>query len=190
IPQLAAQLLCDPTVVKAGVNLSGDAHLLAYRYGLALINGVELSHLFKCLHPSPSIAPLAVQLGLAHLSARVLRHEADKTLQASDWKADQLTPAQIAYAAEDAQIAYHLYVALERQLHVDRWEGFNANAFTFNCAYVLDGRVVCPTEEPAMGRHVRLWGVFDDPSSTSPWTPKHAALSNWSKGIYAQCRLL
>ncbi|KAL1707816.1 ribonuclease H-like domain-containing protein [Schizophyllum commune] len=190
IPPLAIQILSDPTVVKTGVNLSVDALQTIYREGHSLLNGVELSHLYKCIHPTPSMAPLAVQLSLAHLSQEILGHEVDKELQTSDWRADPLSEEQIYYAGSDALIAYLLYVALEADLPPAPWDGFSANAFTFNCAYVAQGRVVTPDDCCVHGRNVKLWGVFEDPASSSSWSPRHEHLALWSKGISHQFRNL
>ncbi|KAL1737700.1 hypothetical protein HDZ31DRAFT_14380, partial [Schizophyllum fasciatum] len=162
----------------------GDAYMIAVREGHALHNGVELSHLYKCLHPSPAVAPLAVQLSLARLSSLLLDHEPDKELQRSDWRAYTLTADQIRYAQDDALIAYLVYERLEALLPQVPWDGYNANAFTFSCAYVVGGRVVTVQDEQVHGRDVKVWGVFEDPASSQAWSPKHAALSSWSKGVF------
>ncbi|KAL1739393.1 ribonuclease H-like domain-containing protein, partial [Schizophyllum fasciatum] len=159
IPPRAVEILEDPTVIKTGVSLVGDAYMIAVREGHALHNGVELSHLYKCLNPSPAIAPLSVQLSLARLSSLVLGHEADKELQQSDWRADVLSPEQIKYAQDDALIAYLVFERLESSLPQGPWEGYNANTFTFNCAYVVGGRIVTAQDEQIRGRDVKVWGV-------------------------------
>ncbi|KAL1711561.1 ribonuclease H-like domain-containing protein [Schizophyllum commune] len=189
-PPRAVEILEDPTVVKTGANLVGDAYAIAVRKGHALLNGVELSHLYKCLHPSPAVAPLSTQFSLGRLSSLILDHEPDKELQTSDWGAETLTPEQVYYAQDDALIAYLVYAALEPSLSQVPWNGFNANAFTFNCAYVVGGRIVTTQDQHTRGRDVKVWGVFEDPASPVAWTPKHTALALWSKGVYNLCRNL
>ncbi|KAL1682152.1 ribonuclease H-like domain-containing protein [Schizophyllum commune] len=189
-PTLLTVILEDPTIIKAGANLIMDAIAIAYREGHALRNGVELSHLYKCIYASLSMAPLSAQFSLAHLSLVVLGHEHDKELQTSDWKAEVLTPAQVRYSQDDALISYLVFVALERALRASPTFGFNANSFTFNCAYIVDGWIVNPYDQAVQGRDVKIWGVFDDPASPSSWSPKHVDLAVWSKGIYQLCRTL
>lgn len=48
-------------------------------------------------------------LSLSDLSRKALGVDVDKELQISDWSADNLTDAQIAYAALDAVLTYHLW---------------------------------------------------------------------------------
>ncbi|KAL1737888.1 hypothetical protein HDZ31DRAFT_78800, partial [Schizophyllum fasciatum] len=93
-------------------------------------------------------------------------------------------------AQDDALIAYLVYERLEALLPQVPWDGYNANAFTFSCAYVVGGRVVTVQDEQVHGRDVKVWGVFEDPASSQAWSPKHAALSSWSKGVFNLCRTL
>ena len=48
--------------VAALIDCTADATLLLRFYGIAMMNAIELSHLYKCLHPSIDQAPLLVQL--------------------------------------------------------------------------------------------------------------------------------
>jgi DNA polymerase-1 len=56
-----------------------------------------------------AIAPYRVPRSLAHVAREVLGEELDKELQTSDWSASTLSPAQMAYAAKDAEIMVPLF---------------------------------------------------------------------------------
>ena len=53
---------------------------------------------------------------LSDLSKRYLKRELDKELQASDWSAQELTAAQLDYAAKDVEVVLDLSTPLERKL--------------------------------------------------------------------------
>jgi DNA polymerase-1 len=58
--------------------------------------------------------------GLAMVAKRYLDVEVDKTLQASDWSAPELSKEQMAYAAQDVQLLLDLDAILQERLSVAR----------------------------------------------------------------------
>ncbi|KAL1691857.1 ribonuclease H-like domain-containing protein [Schizophyllum commune] len=193
IPSRVWTIFADPSIPKVGVALHNDAFWFAYLYGRGMLNVVDLSHLYKCLHPSIDAAPLTVQYSMRDLALWVLDEELEKNEQKSDWKTKVLTVAQLDYAFKDALVCYNVYARLSSQLSSLPWRKFNANSFVFNCAYFIDGQVRTRLDNVefdavAEGRHVRLWGVYDDPADSTAWAPKHDDLSVWSKGVYTLCR--
>jgi ribonuclease D len=57
------------------------------------------------------------RVSLAALAAMVLGETLDKSEQVSDWAAPELTPAQIAYALNDAVVTHRVWEALRAELH-------------------------------------------------------------------------
>ena len=81
--------------VAALIDCTADATLLLRFYGIAMMNAIELSHLYKCLHPSIDQAPLLVQHGLATLLELVVGQGLDKGCQRSNWGSTFLSGAQL-----------------------------------------------------------------------------------------------
>ena len=52
------------------------------------------------------------KIGMKNLSAMILGHRISKKQQISDWEKEELTPAQINYAATDAYVSRLLYIKL------------------------------------------------------------------------------
>jgi len=57
------------------------------------------------------------RISLADLAAMVLGETIDKTEQASDWTAAELTQSQLAYALNDAVVTHRIWEALRAELH-------------------------------------------------------------------------
>lgn len=64
-------------------------------------------------------------LSLARMCKMDLNIELDKSDQASDWSAEQLTEDQLAYGAYDAYVTWELYVYWKAQMNDGHWNGFH-----------------------------------------------------------------
>ena len=104
--QALDELLANPNLVKAGVALSGDVRQLQRLFPLRAEALVDLGQVAK-RHGNR-------QSGLRNLAALFLGARIPKGARTSNWAAAQLTPAQIAYAANDAWISRELYLCFRR----------------------------------------------------------------------------
>lgn len=105
------QLLQAPTPIKIFHNAKFDLKMLQHHFGL-VVNPV-----FDTMLASQIITngQEGESHSLAATVSRFLGMTLDKSAQRSDWS-QELTPAQLQYAANDAQILVPLYQAQERQL--------------------------------------------------------------------------
>lgn len=105
--QLAAEVLGDASICKAGFGLDNDNRTLPARLGVALRNVVDLDRVFKRHGYGNSVgvrAAVALVLGQGfHKSKRV---------STSNWAARQLSESQRRYAANDAHSAAMVQAAL------------------------------------------------------------------------------
>ena len=121
LPPAVRALLADPSVLKVGAGVAGDAARLGRDFGAGVRGAVEVRDLFAgggagdCSSGSGNGTGGAPPASLAALARAVLGAELDKSLQLSDWGAPDLSGAQVAYAAADALAARELAVAAYRQ---------------------------------------------------------------------------
>lgn len=105
--QLAAEVLGDASICKAGFGLDNDRRSLPARLGVQLHNVVDLDSVFKRHGYGNSVgvrAAVALVLGQGfHKSKRI---------STSNWAARQLSEAQCRYAANDAHGAAMVQDAL------------------------------------------------------------------------------
>lgn len=105
--QLAAQVLGDPAICKAGFGLDHDQRTLPARLGVELRNVIDLDRVFKRHGYASSVgvrAAVALVLGQSFSKS--------KKISTSNWAAPLLSPAQRRYAANDAHGAAMVHAAL------------------------------------------------------------------------------
>lgn len=103
VPELL-DLLRDPTVMKAGVGVSGDRDAIA-----RISSGFNDNGSFMDLRPFIKAKfPLVRRQGLRNIVATLFRQRMTKQQQLSNWENRRLTAAQEAYAANDAYVAIPL----------------------------------------------------------------------------------
>ena len=102
-PQLAG-LLADENIIKAGVAVHDDIRFLKSVRGFDPLGFVDLQKFVREYGIQDS--------GLKKLAAIVLGFRISKRQQVTDWEADQLTEAQLVYAATDAWVCHQIYKKL------------------------------------------------------------------------------
>ncbi len=114
IPSELADLLANPSVIKAGVAVHDDIRFLR---GVKKFNPsgfIDLQRMVKDYGIQSS--------GLKKLAAIVLGFKISKRQQVTDWEADNLTEAQKIYAATDAWVCHQIYKTLANGGPVDAAE--------------------------------------------------------------------
>ncbi|MEQ1772853.1 MAG: 3'-5' exonuclease [Burkholderiales bacterium] len=101
IPGLA-DMLSEPRIVKAGVAVARDLHDLKQVFSFTEKNVIDLGVIAR-RHGLE-------QTGVRNLAGLFLGCRVTKGARTSNWAANTLTPAQIAYAATDAWIGRELYL--------------------------------------------------------------------------------
>lgn len=104
IPDELAELLSDPSVIKAGVAVHDDIRFLKGVRKFTPDGFIDLQTLVKDFGIQSS--------GLKKLTAIILGFRISKRQQVTDWEADQLTEAQLIYAATDAWVCHQIYKKL------------------------------------------------------------------------------
>lgn len=104
IPDELIDLLSDPSVTKAGVAVHDDIRFLKGVKKFSPDGFIDLQNLVKEYGIQSS--------GLKKLSAIVLGFRISKRQQVTDWEAEQLTEAQLVYAATDAWVCHQIYKKL------------------------------------------------------------------------------
>ncbi|MGD0755233.1 MAG: 3'-5' exonuclease [Bacteroidales bacterium] len=104
IPDELADLLSDPSVVKAGVAVHDDIRFLKGVRKFTPQGFIDLQNFVKDFGIQSS--------GLKKLTAIVLGFRISKRQQVTDWEAGQLTEAQQIYAATDAWVCHQIYKRL------------------------------------------------------------------------------
>jgi ribonuclease D len=104
IPDELADLLSDPSVVKAGVAVHDDIRFLKGVRKFTPHGFIDLQNFVKDFGIQSS--------GLKKLTAIVLGFRISKRQQVTDWEAGQLTEAQQIYAATDAWVCHQIYKKL------------------------------------------------------------------------------
>jgi ribonuclease D len=104
IPDELADLLSDPSVVKAGVAVHDDIRFLKGVRKFTPHGFIDLQNFVRDFGIQSS--------GLKKLAAIVLGFRISKRQQVTDWEAEQLTEAQQIYAATDAWVCHQIYEKL------------------------------------------------------------------------------
>jgi ribonuclease D len=104
IPDKLAELLSDASVIKAGVAVHDDIRFLKGVRKFSPDGFIDLQNFVKDFGIQSS--------GLKKLAAIVLGFRISKRQQVTDWEADQLTEAQLIYAATDAWVCHQIYKKL------------------------------------------------------------------------------
>ncbi len=106
LPERVMNVLSDPTIIKAGVAIRDDIAGLQ-RLGNFKPDGfIDLQDYVKDFGIKDN--------GLKKLSANVLGFQISKRQQTSNWEQEQLTTAQIEYAATDAWVCHQIYTILKK----------------------------------------------------------------------------
>lgn len=112
LPSALDKLLSDPTVIKVGVNILGDAKKLLRDTNTQLAGGIDLSPFAYKVYPSDwedHAGGSKASIGLARLTDKYLRLPMPKgRIQRSVWSTVPLQPKQQEYAANDAYAAIEL----------------------------------------------------------------------------------
>lgn len=101
LPKSLLQLLANPNIVKAGAAIRDDVKALQLNKGFKPGGFVELQDVAKDLGIN--------NFSLKKLAGIVLNYKISKAQQLSNWEADELSEAQLRYAATDAWISYLIY---------------------------------------------------------------------------------
>jgi ribonuclease D len=104
IPDELADLLSDPGVIKAGVAVHDDIKFLKCIRKFSPDGFLDLQTFVKNFGIQSS--------GLKKLAAIVLGFRISKRQQVTDWEAEQLSEAQLVYAATDAWVCHQIYKKL------------------------------------------------------------------------------
>lgn len=104
IPPELADLLANPSVIKAGVAVHDDIRFLSSVRKFSPSGFIDLQKMVKAYGIQSS--------GLKKLAAIILGFKISKRQQVTDWEADKLTEAQKIYAATDAWVCHQIYSKL------------------------------------------------------------------------------
>ncbi len=104
IPAELADLLANPSVIKAGVAVHDDIRFLSGISKFVPSGFVDLQKMVKEYGIQSS--------GLKKLAAIVLGFKISKRQQVTDWEADNLSEAQKIYAATDAWVCHQIFKSL------------------------------------------------------------------------------
>ncbi|XP_055849502.1 exonuclease 3'-5' domain-containing protein 2 [Episyrphus balteatus] len=122
IPMSLRELLEDDKVIKVGIGAHDDAGKLSFDYGVGVASTFDLRYLAVLTNQKSE--------GLAKMSKSILNVPLDKNwrLVCSDWEANNLTTAQIEYAAKDAMVAVEIFKTLSDVLKKRRfWQSYSSN---------------------------------------------------------------
>mgnify|MGYP001136894191 FL=1 len=101
LPDELISLLSSPSVIKAGVAIHDDLRFLKGVKKFSPEGFVDLQSFVKDFGIESS--------GLKKLTAIVLGFRISKRQQVTDWEAEQLSEAQMIYAATDAWVCHQIY---------------------------------------------------------------------------------
>ena len=104
---VAAQLLALPGYTKAGFGLGDDRRRIVSKLGVDPADVLELNTVFQARGYRKD---MGIKGGIAVLFNQ--RFAKSKKAATSNWSLPQLTPSQLAYAANDAYGAIHVFHAL------------------------------------------------------------------------------
>jgi hypothetical protein len=105
--RVAADLLADPTYIKAGFGLRDDVRRIQEKLGVTPQNVIDINTLFRTLGHRKEVG---VKTAVALMFEQ--RFVKSKKAATSNWAAAALTEAQLIYAANDAYAAGHVHHAL------------------------------------------------------------------------------
>ena len=101
IPRELVDILADGKVIKAGVAVHDDIRYLKGLKKFSPEGFIDLQGFVKDFG--------IVSSGLKKLTAIILGFRISKRQQVTDWEAEQLTEAQLIYAATDAWVCHQIY---------------------------------------------------------------------------------
>ncbi len=104
LPQPVRAILSDPAIIKAGVSIDFDIRELQRIASFRQAGFVDIGRMAR----KAGIR----NHGLRGLAAVLLDLRITKTAQTSNWAREQLTPAQLTYAATDAWVSREIHLAL------------------------------------------------------------------------------
>ncbi len=101
LPEELVEILSDPDIIKAGVAVHDDIKFLKSVRKFNPDGFVDLQIFVRDFGIQSS--------GLKKLTAIILGFRISKRQQVTDWEAEQLTEAQVIYAATDAWVCHQIY---------------------------------------------------------------------------------
>jgi len=108
MPESLASLLSNQSIAKAGVAIRDDISGLQRLRYFKPVNFIDLQSFVKDFGIEDN--------GLKKLVANILGFQISKRQQTSNWEQEELSPAQIEYAATDAWVCYEIYNSLNNIL--------------------------------------------------------------------------
>jgi ribonuclease D len=109
LPLEILKILSDPNIIKAGVAIRDDIKALKSNRHFLPEGFVELQDVAKEKGLN--------SFSLKKLSGLVLGFRISKAQQLSNWEANELTEAQLQYAATDAWVSYLIYKTFKNGFH-------------------------------------------------------------------------
>ncbi|CAL4069078.1 unnamed protein product, partial [Meganyctiphanes norvegica] len=124
IPYSLKCFLEDESIIKCGVGCMEDSQYLFTDYGIRVKGCLDLRYLYLLATTQDEFIennePIQCKnnLGLSSLTEELLGKKLDKDwrIRASDWEANDLSPRQIKYAADDALSGIYVYLSLLSKL--------------------------------------------------------------------------
>ena len=110
-PSRLLELLSSEQVIKVGSGLMVDLRRMRSDYHFEPAGFLDLQQYVEAFRIE--------EKGLKKLSGIVLKRRISKSQQVSNWEADELTDAQVRYAATDAWICLKIYNALRYSISED-----------------------------------------------------------------------
>lgn len=106
--KVAAEIIACDRILKVGFGLKNDHGQIRNRLGVQLTNVLDLDHVFRK-------KGYRGQIGVRGAIGEVLKlsFPKSKSITTSNWAAEQLTPGQLRYAANDAYAALKIMEALD-----------------------------------------------------------------------------
>ncbi len=104
LPGVLAELLSDPKICKTGVAITDDIKGLKEWRDFEAGGFVELQNMVKEYG--------IISAGLKKLAAIILGFSISKRQQVTNWENNQLSDAQLVYAATDAWVCHRIYTSL------------------------------------------------------------------------------
>ena len=106
LPERILNIFSDPAIIKAGVAIRDDIAGLQRLGNFNPEGFIDLQDYVKDFGIKDN--------GLKKLSANILGFQISKRQQTSNWEQEQLTTAQIEYAATDAWVCHQIYTMLKK----------------------------------------------------------------------------
>lgn len=106
LPEELAKILANPDIIKVGVAIRDDIRILQKLTPFTPESFIDLQDYVKKFDIESN--------GLKKLSAIILNFRISKRQQLSNWEDEDLTEAQIKYAATDAWVCYEVYNKLKQ----------------------------------------------------------------------------